>query len=70
MKLLKFILPLIILIFYSSNAFTEEKKRNFFLIDDSTGVGMLEKFKCKKGIKKGKGKSRLINILKGRETIF
>ena len=49
MKLLKFILPLSILIFYNSNAFTKEQKKDCSSIDTSTGVGMYEKWKCEKG---------------------
>ena len=50
MKLIKFVLPLIVLFFYTSSSFAEEKKMDCESIDTSTGVGMLEKHRCKKGI--------------------
>jgi len=48
-KILTILSALIIVISYSSVSFAEEK-RDCSLIDDSTGVGMLEKWNCKKGL--------------------
>ena len=50
MKLLRFLLPIIVLTFFSSSSFAEEKKMDCESIDTSTGEGMLEKHRCKKGL--------------------
>ena len=51
MKLIKFALPLIILIFYTSSSFAEDSKKDCALIETDTGSGMYEKWKCNKGFK-------------------
>ena len=52
MKLIKFITALLFLVFFSTSSFSEEKQ-DCSKIDTSTGAGMLEKYKCKRGIEPG-----------------
>ena len=48
MKIIKILISVIFIFSYSFGAFAEEKQ-DCSKIDTSTGVGMLEKYKCKKG---------------------
>jgi hypothetical protein len=48
MKILRNLLIIIFFYFFSASSFAEEK-RDCSAIDSSTGVGMYEKYKCKKG---------------------
>ena len=52
MKLIKLIAILIFLGVFTTSSFSEEKK-DCSSIDTSTGVGMLEKYKCTRGIEPG-----------------
>jgi len=66
MKIIKILISVIFIFSYSFGAFAEEKQ-DCSKIDTSTGVGMLEKYKCKKGMESGeKGAfgQKLKNFLK------
>tara|TARA_Y100000590_G_scaffold388430_1_gene462775 strand:- start:463 stop:672 length:210 start_codon:yes stop_codon:yes gene_type:complete len=52
MKIVKILVVLFIIFSYSVGSFAEEKK-DCSQIDTSTGVGLLEKYKCKRGIESG-----------------
>ena len=49
MKIFKILIAVIIFFSYSFNSLAEEQKKDCSSIDTSTGVGMYEKWKCKKG---------------------
>ena len=49
MKILKILFLTIVLFSFAASSFAEEK-RDCSTIDTSTGVGMYEKYKCKKGL--------------------
>ena len=61
MKILKILFLAIVLLSFSISSFSEEK-RDCSTIDTSTGAGMYEKYKCKKGLppsEKGSLKEKL-----------
>ena len=66
MKKLKILIAIIIFSSYNFSSFAKEKDCS--TIDTSTGVGMLEKFKCEKTFEKSKNtfKSKIKKIFKNK----